>query len=135
MALREWINEGAGRWIAVLVGLGAVGGAVAVFLRPTEDERQRRIRAAGATALYVCTNRQCGSRGEMKVPYDATWPRQCPKCQQNTAVHGLRCQRCREITPDQPDAPILVCDRCGYRHDRRGMPTQDPLGPPPRKGD
>jgi DNA-directed RNA polymerase subunit RPC12/RpoP len=130
---RAWINEGAGRWLAVLAGLGLTAGAVAVFVirRGSEAEKRERILAAGRTCVFVCTNPSCGARGELKAEYFSKWPQVCPKCQQPTAARGIRCTRCGRIILDNRQR-IVRCPSCGHVLDRRGTPMDDPLPPPER---
>jgi hypothetical protein len=129
---RAWINEGAGRWLAVLAGMALIAGAVAVFVlsRGGEEQRRERILQAGRTSLYVCTNEACRAHGGMKVGYFSEWPQVCPKCNQKTAGRGIRCPRCGGIILDNRQQ-IVRC-RCGHVIDRRGTPMDDPFPPPER---
>ena len=84
--LREWINTGAGKWVAGLGGLALIGAAVWVFVAKgsgLEDQRAA-IRGKGRNIIYICTNRQCGSTGKMHVEFDEAYPTVCPKCGSNS---------------------------------------------------
>jgi len=129
--LREWINEGAGRWVTIVAALAVIGGAAALAYRGRKRSEVEAVLEHGRRVLFVCTNPECGERGEMRVPYYCSWPRACPKCKQKTAVPGFRCQWCGEIIKTQAK-PMVRCPHCGYVHDFTGGPVSNPFPPKSR---
>ncbi len=129
---REWLNQGAGRAIAIVLALGVAALAGWLIYRgvstPTTSD-QRKALKAGRTVLFVCKNPACGASGKMKVGYGVEWPQVCEKCKQNTAVKGVQCRNCPAII-EETYAPLLQCPKCRFTHDRRGTLLRDPNPPP-----
>jgi hypothetical protein len=118
---REWLNTGAGRWIAVATALVLLAGALAVFLRDPAKGRTHAVLSKGRTYLFYC--RACQQTGELHLPYDAKFPQTCPKCGKKEAYLGFRCVGCRNIIEKQ-DAPVFTCPhpQCRYVYDQRIKP-------------
>jgi hypothetical protein len=126
--LRNWINEGAGRLITVLVAVGALAAAAAwaYHVYTGNPSNVQAIMDHGREVLYVC--KACRSSGTMRVPYYTEWPQVCPKeeCAKPRAVPGFRCRNCKRMLTGH-DVAVVRCGACGFVHDRRGAPKSIPL--------
>ncbi|KKL56996.1 hypothetical protein LCGC14_2239830 [marine sediment metagenome] len=127
--LRDWINEGAGRWITMIVAVLVVGGAVAVFVKYSggPGSKARAAAKAGRRSYYVCP--ACDAKGEMRVPYGVKWPVACPKCKEVKAIAGILCRKCSKIIP-AVDKPFFRCPECGATFDTRFTDQGNPAPPP-----
>ncbi len=108
---RGWLNTGTGRWVTISLGLLLVGGAAAMFFVGGSGTKADAIRAKGKRVLYYCES--CGATGEMRIPWNATFPLVCPKCGKRQAVLGYRCRKCKKITK-MTEGEEIPCVHCGY---------------------
>jgi len=131
---REWINEGAGRWVTIAVCTAAIigGGFGSWHLwRTHKDSRVTSVQKAGRTVKYFCRN--CNKGGTTKVAFYADerkWPVKCPVCGQLQAYPGIRCKYCRKITERPENTLVFPCKHCGKVNDLRGGPVSDPMPAP-----
>ena len=129
--LRDWMNTGPGRWVAVGVVALLVAAAAAMFLRDGGQAEADAIRARGRSVLYYC--KSCKETGELRVGWDDQFPMVCPHCSKKTAVLAFRCPdpKCKQIIEQKPDI-IYYCPHCGFKIDKRII-KDGPVGP--RMGD
>jgi Zn finger protein HypA/HybF involved in hydrogenase expression len=130
---REWINVGAGRWIALLASLGLVTFAVLYFaLRDETSDRRDDILGQGRKVLFYCRN--CKETGTLEgVPFNAEFPLPCPKCGQKEAVVAFKCVRCGRII-EKKSEPVYRCPHCNFVYDNRITGGGEPLSGPPGGG-
>ena len=116
---REWINSGAGRWVAGIGGLALIGAAMWVLIGRGGDldEKRAAIRAKGRKIIYICTSRQCGSTGKMHVEFDEPYPATCPKCQGKSSVPGFKCTQCRKVFV-KTESMVFRCPHCKKLYER-----------------
>ncbi|MHC4717114.1 MAG: hypothetical protein ACYS5V_09105, partial [Planctomycetota bacterium] len=65
---RNWINEGAGKAVTIIIVLALIGVAVWAAIRQYQKKGSsaaRRVAKAGQRVLYVCDG--CGESGETRV--------------------------------------------------------------------
>ena len=123
--LRDWLNTGPGRWVAIGVVLALVGVTAAVFLRDTTEADADAIRAKGHKVLFCC--KSCEETGEMWVAWNAKFPQECPKCGKMAAVLAFKCIKCGNIIESRKETDF-TCPRCGHPY-HSIFAGQDPLGP------
>ncbi len=123
--IREFINTGAGRWVAgiVVVGLVAVGVLVAYSYRGGPEMRFEQIRGKGRPAPLLC--KACGYTGEAKVPLQQEFPMECPNCGSKQLIEGLKCLGCPKIF-EKPTQLVFRCPQCGYFYDDREPSGEGP---------
>ena len=130
--IREFINTGAGRWIAgiVVVGLVAVGVLVAYSYRSGRESEIEQVHSLTQQLPVLC--KACGYTGEVKVPRRQEFPMDCPNCGKQQLVVGLKCLGCPKIF-EKPTQLVFSCPRCGYQYDDRepggGGPDMVPKPP------
>ena len=125
---REWMNEGAGKWVFGLGGAAAVLVAMTVFLSGSDNDRADDIRGRGLLAQYLCT--QCGNSDKLRVVFGAgepvdfasKFPVDCPKCAAaGAAVLAFNCNGCGKPMA-QPAKPLFKCPHCQRVYDNRMPP-------------
>lgn len=127
--VRAWINEGAGRWVAIVLGVGGLAAAVVIFLLANgHRDAVEKIRQKKRDVFYVC--KACEQTGQTKISYDEKFPIVCPKCRRREAAAGFRCTglrsdgtRCGEILEVQ-QIPVITCPFCGHVYDNRLIPPE-----------
>lgn len=126
---REWLNQGAGKAVTIIVVLALIGVAVWAGIRQYKkrgSSAARRVAQAGQHVLYVCEG--CGASGETVVSYSVAWPTECPKCSEPKAYVGFKCRGCKRIIKNT-GASLVVCPHCRRQHRIQRMPGSVP--PPP----
>ena len=129
---REWINEGAGRWVTIVVCLVVLAGAVAGsvhLLRTHKNRGEQSVKNAGRRVEVFC--RSCRKGGTTRVAFyadEVTWPVECPLCKQQQAYPGIRCRNCGNITERPENTGVFPCTHCGAVIDLRG-PSGGPTPP------
>ncbi len=125
---REWMNEGAGKWITIVACLGLTTGATAWWiLRPSTDAAAvGRIKAKGSEFSFYC--RACKKTGKTRIAWGQAPPVACPECQVVQAYPGFSCAGCRKII-ERREETFYSCPHCRYTYDRRT--TMDGAGGEP----
>lgn len=121
-ARRQWLRQ-----IAIgLVGALCITAAVSLYflLRPT-------TKLNAATTYPVCRRCvSCGYEDTTRVPFDQTYPMQCPQCGKMTLQQLWRCLQCNKtFVPDQRGGP-MICPFCGSEHVGSAVPPE-PLSEKP----
>jgi ribosomal protein S27E len=94
---REWMNEGAGRWVSILAAVAAVGVAIVVVSRYSGGTDAEEIIAEGQMMLVRCE--ACGHVERVRLPYGVAFPVECPSCHEVKAVWVQKCSRCGKVFP------------------------------------
>ena len=117
MSIREWMNEGSGRWVTLVGSLVLLAVAVTVWILRSSGSEQRikAIQDAGKAVPIYC--RACKHTEELRLPWNPPMPMACPKCQAVEAVPAFRCVGCRQLI-ERKHVPVYRC-RCGQVYDNR----------------
>ena len=77
--IREWINEGAGRYVAIgVVAVVVLGAGWMAYSRVTGPSRAELVMAKGRPVLVICE--KCGKTGTQTVGWLDPFPVVCPHC-------------------------------------------------------
>ncbi len=134
--IREFINTGAGRWVAgvVVVGLVAVGVLVAYSYRGGRESEIEQVHSLTQQLPLLC--KACDYTGKMRVPRRQKFPMDCPTCGKQQLIVGIKClgRGCRKIF-EKPTQLVFRCPHCGYYYDDRdpGGEGPDMVPKPPKE--
>ena len=109
--IREWINEGMGKYIVIAIVVVLVGGAGwMVYSRMGRGSRADRVMAKGRPVLVICE--KCGESSTITVGWLDPFPVVCPKCTEKQAYEATKCGRCNTIFKT-PKHAVFPCPKCG----------------------
>jgi len=108
-SIREWINEGVGRWVVIIVALAAVGLAVWAVVHYTVGDPAGDIIDEGQFMLIRCE--ACNHSERRRQPYGVKFPVACPACKEVKAVWAQKCGTCQEVFA-RPSAARYACPKC-----------------------
>ena len=112
--IREWINSGPARYIAIAVALTGVGAGAFWVLRDGGDAERQAMVARGRKVVYVC--KECGANGTLSgVAYDAPFPLPCPQCGKAGGMPAVRCYKCRTLFASE-EKSVFSCPNCGAEY-------------------
>jgi len=119
--IRNWINTGVGRWVAIgLAAVVIVVAVVALVFGGGSGARVQEIRGRGRRVLYIC--KACGATGETRIAYETKFPIGCPTCGKNVAALAFKCVKCGKII-ESVQAPYFRCPHCRHIYDNRLAPS------------
>ncbi|HUU23420.1 MAG TPA: hypothetical protein VM389_12890 [Phycisphaerae bacterium] len=109
--IREWINEGAGRYVAIgAVAVVVLGAGWMTYSCFGGGPRAEEVMAEGRPVLVICE--ACGKSGKTNVGWMDPFPVVCPECKEKQAYEAILCERCN-TTFRTPRQPVFRCPKCG----------------------
>ena len=119
-AAREWMNEGAGRWICIASAVVLIAAAGYGIYRHATHSQADSVIAEGRKMRILCE--ACGHSERARLPFDQTFPMACPKCGEEKAVWAQKCTGCGEVFARPTKESVYQCPKCKaeYRAFRSG---------------
>ncbi len=93
--LKDRLGESAGSLSAIVAAGVLIALVVVIIHAASKSSRGKDILAEGQLTVIVCT--ACWHTGTERLALNQKFPVACPKCQENQAVLGQKCNDCETI--------------------------------------